>query len=564
MTRLLQATLLLLTALIAGGLAGCASTGSDTPPDYAELVADLRAERSDAWHQLDAAFLRLPDFQSRLERLGVLHRRVADPRENDAEQLVAAADRMLELYFGDLRAHVLRHRLALAAGDADTARFHLAAADAVAAALAASGDGSAASPHVVVAAPQAHAWLDRRGVDIVGALYATEDEPENLTLVLKIRDGERLALRDLHFDLTPTFRAGVALTGAMGAERPTPSQLIATRAAQGDSAAQTAYAIELWQSGAEFAGRAVQWLQAAGESGNVIAREMLGVIYGSLATGRSGEEAAQLLDAAVDQFLLAVNQGSDTAMYNLAQLYLSGHFGEENQPSGVALLEQASERDNLDALVMLARLHYNGQFVPEDRDRAVALLARAAGRGHTEAQLFHARHMLSTDDGVGFDAQARAWLEEAATAGNSPDAMLLLGTLHARGEHLEQDAAIAVRWLRAAAAATDDPETINAVAWIFAVAENPALRDPPAAQALMDALMTGDASAADNPAYIDTWAAANAANGRFEEAVRIQQQALAIAEQEAGESGTPPDYLPVLREHLELFENGGTVTEDVP
>lgn len=564
MTRLLQATLLLLTMLVGGGLAGCASTGTGAPPDYAALVADLRAERSGAWDQLDAAFLRLPDFQSRLERLGVLHRRAADTRDNDAARLTETADGMLELYFGDLRAHALRHRLALAAGDEDIARFHLAAADAISAALAANGDGSAADPHVVVAAPQAHAWLDRRRLEIVGALYATEDEPENLTLILKIRDGENLALRDLHFDLTPTFRAGVTLTGAVGAERPTPAQVVATRAAQGDSAAQTAYAIELWQTGPEFAGRAVQWLQAAGESGNVIAREMLGVIYGSLATGRSREEAERLLDAAVDQFLLAVNQGSDTAMYNLAQLYLSGHFGEENQPSGVALLEQASERDNLDALVMLARLHYNGQFVPEDRDRAVALLARAASRGHTEAQLFHARHMLSTDDGVGFDAQARTWLEEAATVGDSPEAMLLLGTLHARGEHVGQDAAAAVRWLRRAAAATDDAETINSVAWIFAVAENQALRDAQAALALMDALMTGDARAADNPAYIDTWAAAHAANARFEDAVRIQQQALAIAEREAEESGTPPDYLPILREHLELFENGGTVTEDVP
>ena len=552
--------------LIAGSITGCAGSGApgaEATPDYAELVADLRAERSDAWDRLDAAFLRLPDFQSRLERLGVLHRRAATA-EPDADQLTTDAERMLELYFGDLRAHALRHRLALAAGDDDVADFHLAAAEAIAEALKGTGDGSAGKPFAVVAAPQAHAWLDRRDIEIVGALYATEDDPENLTLVLKTRSDEQLALQDLHFDLTPTFRAGVALTSALGVERPTPSQIVATRASQGDSAAQTAHAIELWQSGPEFAGRAVQWLQAAGESGNIVAREMLGVIYGSLATGRSGEEAERLLDAAVDQFLLAVNQGSDTAMYNLAQLYLSGHFGEENQPSGVALLEQAAERDNLDALVMLARLNYNGQFVPEDRDRAVELLARASARGHTEAQLFHARHMLSTDDGIGFDKRARGWLEEAATIGRSADAMLLLGTLHARGEHVEQDDALAVRWLLRAAAATDDPETINSVAWILAVAESPDLRDAPAALELMDALMDRDEQAAANPAYIDTWAAANAANARFEDAVRIQRQALAIAEQEAEARGTPPDYLPVLREHLELFEAGGTISEDVP
>jgi TPR repeat protein len=528
-------------------------------------VADLRAGRSDAWDRLDPAFLELPDVQQRLEELGLLHRRAASTPDSDRAGLTRLAESMLDQYYGDMQAHELRRRLALASGSEEIAAFHADAVASIDGAIADSGDGSAEAPYRVLTAPQAHAWLRRREAAVVGALYTTDDEAPRLTLVTKVRQGDDEPLTEIRFDLTPTFLAGTRAAFAMsGGEIPLPSRVVATRAAQGDPAAQTSHAIEMWHQGPEHAGRAVQWLQAASESGNLVAREMLGVIYGSLASGRTGTEADQLLNAAVDQFLLAVNQGSDSAMYNLAQLYLSGHFGEENRAAGVALLRQAAERDNLDALVMLARLHYNGQYVGEDQERAIELLRRASAGGHAEAQLFHARHLLTTDDGAGFDDQALVWLREAASSGSSVDAMMLLGTLLARGEQVPADPAEAVSWFKRAAAATDDAETINTVAWILAVAENRALRDPDAALQLMDDLMNADRAAATNPAYIDTWAAAHAATGAFEEAVKVQGRALEIAITETSESGEAPDYLPVLRDHLQRYRDGETVSEDVP
>lgn len=562
-SRLQRTIAVLLIPLV---LAACATpAGQDGIPPYPRLVEDLRAGRSDAWNRLDAAFLELPDVQQRLEELGLLHRRAASAADGgDRAGLTRIAESMLDQYYGDLQAHELRRRLALAAGNEETAAFHADAIASIVDAIAASGDGSTQAPYRVLTAPQAHAWLRRRGADVVGALYTTDDEAPRLTLVTKVRQGEGEPLAEIRFDLTPTFLAGTRDTLAMsGGEIPLPSQVVATRAAQGDPAAQTAHAIEMWHEGPQHAGRAVQWLRAASESGNLVAREMLGVIYGSLASGRTGAEADRLLEAAVDQFLLAVNQGSDSAMYNLAQLYLSGHFGEENRPTGVALLRQAAERDNLDALVMLARLHYNGQYVGEDRTRAIELLRRASAAGHAEAQLFHARHLLTTDDGAGFDDQALAWLREAADGG-SVDAMMLMGTLLADGEHVAADPAGAVSWFKRAAAASDDAETINSVAWILAVAENRALRDPEAALRLMDELMNGDETAAANPAYIDTWAATHAATGAFEDAVEIQSRALEIALAESDENGEPPQYLPVIREHLQRYRDGETVSEDVP
>lgn len=551
---LLAATVLLL---------GCASPGQ-RPPEvehYDRLVADLAEGRSEAWHELPDAFLARSDFATRLARLEQAQARTDDSPDRD--QLEGLLAEMLGAYYGDLRAHEVQARLAYAGSDTERGDFHRRALEALAAAINNSGNGTATEPWRVVSATEAFVWLSSQRREVAGALYHGDDAEGSLALVLKARrrDGDRL--EELWFDLTPTYQATRRI---LGDDAPQPSELIAARARDGDAAAQTAYAIRLWHRGSsESAVQAVHWLQRASAEGNVIAREMLGVVYGVIARSRSDEEAEQIIDAAVDQFLLAVSQGSSTALYNLGQLYLSGHFGSENQPAGVDLLRQAVDRDNLDAMVLLARLRYNGQFVAQDQAAALRLLERAAEGGHPEGQLFYVRHLLSTDDGAGFDDRALNWLREAAASGESPQAMLLLGTLLARGEHTERDPAQAVAWMKRAAASTLDADTINTVAWVLVVAEQRDLRDPAHGLELMEALMSRDEVAAMNAAYLDTWAASHAANGNFERAVAIQRQAVAVAEAESErrEDGGP-DYLPLLREHLERFSNGETVSEDVP
>lgn len=258
----------------------------------------------------------------------------------------------------------------------------------------------------------------------------------------------------------------------------------------------------------------------------------------------------------MDQLLLAVAQGSAEAMVNLAKLYLSGHFGEENRSAGVALLRQAIARDNLDAEVLLARLEYNGQLVAKAEARALERLHRAADAGHPEAQLFSVREKLSTEQAL--DERAQGWLTSAAESGVA-DAMLLLGSLYADGMHFPQDDDLAKRWLSAAGLSSGEAETINTAAWILAVAERPTLRAPALALRLMDALMTRDEAAAANPAYLDTWAAAAAATGDFGRAVDLQRRAVTAAE-----ALDNPPFLPVLRQHLEQFEAGEPVFEAVP
>ena len=251
-----------------------------------------------------------------------------------------------------------------------------------------------------------------------------------------------------------------------GRRQQAPWAYIATRAQQGDPLLKRVYALgRFWREGSGL-GSNVSWLQSASE-GHLVARELLGTVYLALAARREGEEQSRFLDGWPWISLLAVAQGSLEAMVNLAKLYLSGHFGEENRSAGVALLRQAIARDNLEAEVLLARLEYNGQLVAKAEVRALERLHRAADAGHPEAQLFSVREKLGTKQPL--DDQSWGWLTSAAESGLA-DAMLLLGSLYADGMHFPQDDDLAKRWLSAAGLSSGEAETINTAAWILAVA----------------------------------------------------------------------------------------------
>ena len=536
-------------------LTGCAQApGGGAPSDYDTLVEDLKAG-APRWEELDPTFLASADRNERLSRRPALRGRVYRSGLGGERSRLTAALERLELYYGDMDAHAQAFRAALSLEEAEAATHHRSALQALEKRIAASGEGTPEAPYAVLTAQDAFDWVRQRKIATVGALYQGDDEAGTLQLLIRVQETQGEGLKNWIFDLTPTFTAGAQWAQAMGADSK-PSAYIATRAQQGDPAAQTAYALRLWREGSGLGPETVSWLQSASEAGNLVARELLGTVYLALAARREGEEQSRFLDAAVDQLLLAVAQGSPEAMVNLAKLYLSGHFGEENRSAGVALLRQAIARDNLEAEVLLARLEYNGQLVAKAEVRALERLHRAADAGHPEAQLFSVREKLSTEQPL--DDQSRGWLTSAAESGLA-DAMLLLGSLYADGMHFPQDDDLAKRWLSAAGLSSGEAETINTAAWILAVAERPTLRAPALALRLMDALMTRNDAAAANPAYLDTWAAAAAATGDFERAVNLQRRAVTAAE--ALEN---PPYLPVLRQHLEQFEAGEPVFEAVP
>ena len=74
----------------------------------------------------------------------------------------------------------------------------------------------------------------------------------------------------------------------------------------------------------------------------------------------------------------------------------------------------------------------------------------------------------------------------------------------------------------------------------------------------MDRLMKSSDRARNQPEYLDTWAATHAASGDFDQAKVLQKEAISVATRERTE------VIGILREHLELFRNGRTVTEKAP
>ena len=138
--------------------------------------------------------------------------------------------------------------------------------------------------------------------------------------------------------------------------------------------------------------------------------------------------------------------------------------------------------------------------------------------------------------------------------------MLLLGNLYAKGVGVSQSYRQALTWFKSAVSTSpDDVNIVNEVAWTLAVSHLEPLRKPSYALEIMDRAMSGDEEARKNPAYLDTWAAAYAANGNFARAVALQQQAVdAAKEQEEAE------VVEVLQEHLAAFQRGETVIDPVP
>ncbi|MCZ6619239.1 MAG: hypothetical protein O7E57_14030, partial [Gammaproteobacteria bacterium] len=134
------------------------------------------------------------------------------------------------------------------------------------------------------------------------------------------------------------------------------------------------------------------------------------------------------------------------------------------------------------------------------------------------------------------------------------------GNLHARGVSVKQNFRKAFNWFKTAVKTSpEDAGIVNEVAWTLTVSDLEDLKRTRYALKIMDAMMNSDSEAQQRPEYLDTWAAAYAANGDFGRAVTLQQQAVEVAETE-----NKNDVLDILREHLEAFQNGKSITEQAP
>ena len=574
-----------LPAVALAGLAGagCASAPVPPPP-YETLVAAATATpsataTSAAIHpaEIKRAFLATDDFDRRLRELTLLEHQALALMDRPL-RLGAVGSAILDLHYASLVGHRALAAFYRHVEHPRQARLHEDWGAAIAADIAASADEPGMqTPYRAFSATEVNAFLAMRGLKRIGAKYhETEAHPFLLWIQARPADG---AARNLYFDLG-------ALYGALeAAVRRDPNTVLPVRGPEAtcrtldlcdefnswayihllavrndDSAAQTFVGWKV--AGLDDTGLvgrqrdAALWLQRAARAGNALASLTLADMHLLEANSGADETRSIRLARAEAEFKRGIDLGSDRAMVTLGGLYSAGVYGPDKRDRGEELIRQAADLDNSVALLALARHHAYGDADVEDAELAERYFLRAAEQDE-DARVQYARFLLF--QGRRFNDRAWGWLRDMADAKNA-DAMVLIGYLYAKGLHVDKRLRRAKSWLKnAVKAAPDNAQVVNEVAWTLTVSPLDGLRDERYALKIMDRVMRDEDNIARRvPAYLDTWAAAHAANGNFERAISVQEKAIELATRGNAEE------LGVLREHLEAFRAGKLISEDVP
>jgi TPR repeat protein len=551
----------ILLALALVGLWGCQTT---PPLSYDELADKAANGETVSPGDLRAAFLRDPELPAKMERLLDLEQQALQIVEDEPLKLGSIGSAILDTYQGSITGHYVMTRFYEHVETPDAAAVHQAWLEQIRADMESAGDGSREHPFLAMTSVEAQMYAISRGLSPVGAIYQTSDEhPFALLIQARPADGP---VENLTFDLgglyqamRMDFTASTADHAAEGDDDFSPFSVIGYLAKRGDTAAQAAIGAFLASQGRNA--DAVDWLNASARAGNLVASSVLARLYWEEAsTAKDPAAKKQALDEVLENYLHAIALGSTDAMYALAVLYLNNHYGEENRASGVTLLTQAAEANHSDAAMFLAHLNYTGEVVERDLTKARNYYIQASELDNAFARRSYARFLLDRSANQEADPRIIGWLDELASNDDDSEAMLLLGNLYARGVGTPQNFRRAVGWYKdAVKAAPEDASIVNEVAWTLTVSNYDQLQRTRYARSIMDTMMEANDEARERPEYLDTWAAAYAATGDFDRAIELQQQAVAVAEKLEFDS-----VMDILREHLDAFREGQTITETAP
>ena len=213
---------------------------------------------------------------------------------------------------------------------------------------------------------------------------------------------------------------------------------------------------------------AFQWHLKAAKAGQLFSMRSVGECYlKGDGTPRDLKQAAYWLEKAVDMgyeqvasLLENVREQMKlepartallTALMRRTLRKLLSEFSEnrlkaEEYPTAVEFFSLFSEKDSR-AAYALAKMYQTGLGVKKDPQQAYRYMKSAATAGHIEA-CFEVYQQLTADDAPW--EERRDWLMTAVKGGN-PKAMVELGWLCRRGEHIKRDIEAASALFRAAA-----------------------------------------------------------------------------------------------------------------
>lgn len=554
-------------ALLAAGIAG-GCVALPPPADYDALVEQAAAGGSVSPLQLKRAFLHTADVDQRLHRLATLERQVLASMQDDPLRLGPIGSATLDQYYASLPGHQALAKFYRHVDADEQAALHESWATAIRRAIEASNEeGDSFGAYRVLSMAEAKAFLATQGLRPVGGVYDGTDSRLKLWLSGRPEQGPLrnvpFDLDELHTTITEAVARDPATLLPIVREETCESlgvcenfniwTLIHALALADDDAAQTFLGLQMRRTRRSAA--AESWLRQASRSNNALASLTLADIYLGKARLSSKNDRQSWLERAERQLLRAIAAGYDSAMLNLGLLYMQGVYGADQADAGERLINRAADLDNVEALLRLGTLAY-----AEDPADAVPFFRRAAAKDQ-HAKVQYATLLALPELAERFNDQAWHWLREVAEEGD-PEAMLLVGDLYVKGVHVRTSMRRARSWFRKVVkAAPDNAHFVNEVAWRLAVSTLPKLRDERYALKIMERVMADEDNAArSNPAYLDTWAAAHAANGNFDRAVALQQEAI----EQAIANNDPHSELNILREHLAAFRAGQSIREAVP
>ncbi len=168
-------------------------------------------------------------------------------------------------------------------------------------------------------------------------------------------------------------------------------------------------------------------------------------------------------------------------------------------------------------MAMLAMVVLSGCATPQQQFESAKSAALA---GNRDSQYAVGR-MYYIGRGVEKDhAEAAKWFRQAADSGHARAAANLAG-MYERGDGVPQDYAEALRLLEGGTAG-GDVTCLACLTWLLATCPDDKIRNGERALSLAQRLVSIDP----RPGHLDTLAAAYAANGRFDDAIRTQNQAI--------------------------------------
>ena len=541
-----------------------------TYDELATLAADEQAINAEQVTRLRAAFLATPDFDERIRTVTLLEQEILGLLQVEQPlRLGPIGSAILEHYRASITGHQALAEFYHHVDMPEQAAVHEAWTGAISDAVEMTGDGTFDAPFRALSPNEAKGYLRAQDLTEAGSTYRQSDVRPFMLWISATR--ENRPLRNVFFDLgglysalaesvrrkpTTVFPIGPPRSCSEWrvCENFSPRSLIHILAAGNDPAALTFLG---WE-GLSQSRDAIDVLRLAAWSGNAMANRILAELSLQAAFDKTQESNRdKYLVEAERNYQVTIRAGDEDAMFELGRLYVIGAYGSEKTADGLRLISRSAELDNPEALLWLGWRYVLGDFVDRDHERAEQYFLRAAEQDEV-GKLEYARFLMHRDVDRGFNARAFRWVRQFARNDNA-HAMVLIGDLYARGLHVGKSFRRAGSWFKnAVKAAPDDPYLVNEVAWRLAVTHLPKLRDERYALEIMERVMAESEEARRNPAYLDTWAAAYAANGNFERAVAVQEQAIEEAR------ASSDNDLPILLEHLEAFRAGEEISEQVP